>query len=79
MSDAIVIGAGHNGLVAALQLARSGRKVTVVERSSEVGGLCAASTELAWLSNSRPKRARPSAATRSRLTPLVSWSRPGTV
>ncbi len=42
MSDAIVIGAGHNGLVAALRLARSGRKVTVLERSSEVGGLCAA-------------------------------------
>ncbi|TFG95952.1 MAG: NAD(P)/FAD-dependent oxidoreductase, partial [Myxococcales bacterium] len=43
MSDAIVIGAGHNGLVAALHLARAGRKVTVVEARSEVGGLCASS------------------------------------
>ncbi len=43
MSDAIVIGAGHNGLVAALHLARAGRKVTVVEARSELGGLCAAS------------------------------------
>jgi phytoene dehydrogenase-like protein len=43
MSDAIVIGAGHNGLIAALYLARAGRKVTVVEARSEVGGLCAAS------------------------------------
>ena len=42
MSGAIVIGAGHNGLVAALHLARAGRKVTLVERRSDVGGLCAA-------------------------------------
>ncbi len=41
MSDAIVIGAGHNGLVAALRLARAGRKVTIVERRRDVGGLCA--------------------------------------
>jgi phytoene dehydrogenase-like protein len=41
MSDAIVIGAGHNGLVAALFLAQAGRKVTVVERRDVVGGLCA--------------------------------------
>lgn len=43
MSDAIVIGAGHNGLVAGLLLAKAGRKVTVVERSAAVGGLCAVS------------------------------------
>jgi phytoene dehydrogenase-like protein len=43
MSRAIVIGAGHNGLVAGLRLARAGRKVTIVERRAEVGGLCAAS------------------------------------
>jgi phytoene dehydrogenase-like protein len=41
MSDAIVIGAGHNGLVAALCLQRAGRQVTVVERRGDVGGLCA--------------------------------------
>jgi len=43
MSRAIVIGAGHNGLVAALLLARAGRKVTIAERRSVVGGVCAAS------------------------------------
>jgi phytoene dehydrogenase-like protein len=43
MSRAIVIGAGHNGLVAALRLAQAGRQVTVVERRRDVGGLCAAS------------------------------------
>src|SRR5262249_31104618 len=41
VSDAIVVGAGHNGLVAALLLARAGRGVTVVERRGDVGGLCA--------------------------------------
>ncbi len=42
MTGAVVIGAGHNGLVAALQLARAGRRVSVVERRGDVGGLCAA-------------------------------------
>src|SRR5439155_24452594 len=39
--DAIVIGAGHNGLVAAAYLGKAGRRVVVVERRDRVGGLLA--------------------------------------
>jgi phytoene dehydrogenase-like protein len=38
-SDVVVIGAGHNGLVAAASLAKDGRRVTVLERAEEVGGI----------------------------------------
>ncbi len=38
--DAIVIGAGHNGLTAAAYLAMAGRKVLVLERREIVGGCC---------------------------------------
>ncbi|HKW49754.1 MAG TPA: NAD(P)/FAD-dependent oxidoreductase [Gemmatimonadaceae bacterium] len=37
--DTVVIGAGSNGLVAAIALAKFGRKVVVLERASEIGGL----------------------------------------
>src|SRR3989440_247659 len=36
--DAIIIGGGHNGLVTAAYLARSGRKVLVLERRHILGG-----------------------------------------
>lgn len=36
--DAVIIGAGHNGLVCAFYLARAGYKVRVVERRDVVGG-----------------------------------------
>jgi phytoene dehydrogenase-like protein len=38
--DAIVIGAGHNGLVSAAYLAKAGKHVLVLERADHVGGAC---------------------------------------
>ena len=40
MYDAIVIGAGHNGLVSGCYLARQGLKVLIVERTDRIGGAC---------------------------------------
>lgn len=44
--DAVVVGAGHNGLVAACYLARAGLDVEVVERDDVIGG--AVSTVERW-------------------------------
>jgi len=38
--DAVIVGAGHNGLVSAIVLAAAGRKVLVLEEKSRVGGAC---------------------------------------
>ena len=40
MFDAVIIGAGHNGLVAACALAQRGLRVVVVESRDVVGGAC---------------------------------------
>jgi phytoene dehydrogenase-like protein len=44
--DAVIIGGGHNGLVCAAYLAKSGKRVCVLERRGVLGG--AAATEALW-------------------------------
>jgi phytoene dehydrogenase-like protein len=44
--DAIIVGGGHNGLVAAAYLARHGAKTLVLEARGQAGG--AATTEAPW-------------------------------
>ena len=36
--DAIVVGGGHNGLVAATYLAKAGKRVVLLEAEKELGG-----------------------------------------
>ena len=38
--DAIIVGAGHNGLICGLYLAKEGYRVLVVEQADDVGGAC---------------------------------------
>jgi phytoene dehydrogenase-like protein len=63
--DAAVIGAGHNGLVAAAYLARAGFAVECFERRDVVGGACV--TEELWPG----VRASPGAYTLSLLRPEI--------
>ena len=65
MTDAVVIGAGHNGLVAAAYLARAGMSVEVLERRGIVGGACV--TEELWPG----VRASPAAYTFSLMRPQI--------
>jgi phytoene dehydrogenase-like protein len=46
MVDVVIVGGGHNGLVAAAYLARAGRSVLLLERRAELGG--AAVSERPW-------------------------------
>ena len=40
--DAVVVGAGHNGLVAGAYLAKAGLRVLILERRDRVGGILTA-------------------------------------
>ena len=44
--DAIVVGAGHNGLACAALLAKAGRTVAVFERNAEIGGAAVSDTNV---------------------------------
>src|SRR5262249_2218505 len=44
--DTVIVGAGHNGLVAAAYLAKPGQPVLVLERREVIGGCCV--TEEVW-------------------------------
>ena len=65
MLDAAIVGAGHNGLVAAAYLARAGLSVECFERRELVGGACV--TEELWPG----VRASPGAYTLSLLRPEI--------
>jgi phytoene dehydrogenase-like protein len=45
-ADVIIIGGGHNGLVAGCYLARAGRSVLMLERSERVGGMMSTSSTI---------------------------------
>ena len=49
--DAIVIGGGHNGLVAGAYLARAGARTVILERRHKTGG--AAATDAPWSASRR--------------------------
>jgi NAD(P)H-hydrate repair Nnr-like enzyme with NAD(P)H-hydrate epimerase domain len=49
--DAIIVGAGHNGLVCANYLAEKGKKVLILERRHEVGRTCLMKVVLLLLKN----------------------------
>ena len=63
--DAVIVGAGHNGLTAAAYLARAGLSVQVLERREIAGGACV--TEELWPG----VRASPGAYTLSLLRPEI--------
>ena len=48
--DVIIIGGGHNGLVAACVLSKKGKKVLLIEKNEKLGGLANYSENLSSIS-----------------------------
>ncbi len=71
MHDAIIIGAGHNGLTCAYYLAKKGLKVAVLERAATVGGAAVTDEFLPGFRNSRGEPT-PSACSTPRSS--ATWS-----
>jgi len=73
--DAVIVGAGHNGLVAGTYLARAGLRVLLAERRDIIGGACVTEelfpgyriSSCSYISNSR----RPVKASIHQVFPLV--------
>lgn len=64
MRDVVIVGGGHNGLIAAAFLAKAGRKPLVLERADRIGG-CAQTSEIA------PRFRCPTLAHRAAVHPFV--------
>ncbi|MDT8856392.1 FAD-dependent oxidoreductase [Paracoccaceae bacterium Fryx2] len=60
--DAVIIGAGHNGLVTACYLARAGMRVCVVEKNDWIGGAAARRSAASFIRASPTPTAPTSAA-----------------
>ncbi len=72
MVDHVVVGGGHNGLVTACCLARAGKSVLVLERSTKLGG---ADPQTALLELLDPPLSGVGAPGRAAAKAVLTWRR----